>query len=277
MRALSRSLRLSGAPVPVPWPMLSRYIRPRAQNMMAVLACPGVGKSFFALEWAMALKEPSLYVSLDTDLFTQAVRVISRMTRYTTEEVSEGYDTDEEGWVRKWEPYVESLGESVRFVDRTGGTRAIAEMVSAETEYWGSPPPLTIIDNVGDLLDGPEAAQEYQRVFGELKRITVEHHTFVVALHHIVKKQLKFNKETDEQVDATTLPVHMSDGLYGGDRSTHIVLGLWRPQPERLRVAVLKNRMGKASPGGHVYVDLHADFTRSRLYDLDVARLAGIA
>jgi hypothetical protein len=263
MRDLARSLRISGAAVPVPWPSVARLIKPRSGNLMVVLAAPGVGKSSFALSWAAQLRRPCLYLSLDTSLVDQAVRIIAIRTHKTVEEVQAGHDEDLEAWIGTWEPVVKELDYPVRFCELSMGVKQVDELVAAEVEYWGEPPAIVFVDNVGNLLEKEESASEYRRIFSGLHRTARERNTLVIALHHIKRKPQK----ADDDEDPAQKPVHMSDGLYTGEQEVQFLLGLWRPHPNELTVAVLKNRMGPADPGGHLHTTLRADLARASLRD----------
>src|SRR4030095_12939769 len=61
--------------VPIPWDL---GITPLRGQLVMVLGSPGIGKSFFALKWAL-MAQPSVVLSLDTDLVTQATRAAGFM------------------------------------------------------------------------------------------------------------------------------------------------------------------------------------------------------
>ncbi len=233
---------------------------------MTVLAAPGVGKSAFALEWAACLDKPSLYISLDTSLTDQAIRLLARSTGLTVEQVTEGHDQDLDTWASRWEAQVSSMPYRARFCDITQTTRTIGELISAEAEYLGEPPALTIIDNTFNLIEQEESAGEYERIFGELKKVAREFNTLVVCLHHLKRRPSKPRGKQDEEEDSeATLPVHLTDGVYGCEKQSNFVLGLWRTHPTKLRVGVLKNRMGPASSTGTMHITLNADLRRMRI------------
>jgi hypothetical protein len=236
---------------------------------MVVLAAAGVGKSALALAWATMIGKPSLYVSLDTALVDHAIRILARETGLTVGEITDGHDDDLEGWVEKWYEVLDDLPTRARFSDAAYTVRSVGELVRAETEYWGEPPALTIVDNLGDLLEEGESAAEYRRILLELKRIAVDNDTLVVALHHLRKRPAKSrSQDDDDEGDEGTQPVHVGDALYESDKHAKFVLGLWRPQPDRMAVGVLKNRMGPASRNGSLYVTLEANLERMRIEEL---------
>lgn len=268
MRDLARSLRLTGRPVPVPWRGLGRWVKPRGQNLMLVLAAGGVGKSAFALEWALSLGHPCLYVSLDTSLVDHGVRILARDTGLRVEDIQEGHDDDPDDWSATWGDVLSELDYPARFCDIAQTAREVDELVAAETEYWGDAPLLVIVDNLGNLLEKDEGAAEYRRVLRELHmRVAKKHDTLVVALHHLRKLPPKQSRkdEDDEDLEQGTKPVKLSDALYESDKEAQYVLGLWRPEPKRMAVGVLKNRMGPASRTGRLHTTLDADLAHMRI------------
>lgn len=232
---------------------------------MVVLAAGGVGKSAWGLEWATQIGVPSLYISLDTSLVDHTIRLIARSTGLTVEQVQHGHDEDLDAWVDTWHDYVEELPYQTRFCERAYTARTVGELIRAETEFWGEPPALTIVDNLGNLLEEQESAGEYRRILGELHRAAKENDTLVVALHHLRKRPAKVREKDNNEGDEGTQPVHLSDALYESDKEAQFVLGLWRPQPTRMAVGVLKNRMGPANRNGDLHVTLDADLRRMRI------------
>lgn len=275
MRDLARSLRLSGRPVPVPWTGLAHWIRPRAGDLMLVLGSGGVGKSAFALEWAISTPAPTLYVSLDTSLVDHGIRLSARTIGITVEQVQEGHDEDPVAWSETWGEYIASLPYQTRFCDQTDTVREIDELVRAETEYWGEPPLVTVVDNLSNVLEKEEGAGEYRRALAGLHKVGKQNDTMVMALHHLRRQPPKKRvTENDDNDDEGTKPVHLEDALYEGDKEAQFVLGLWRPQWNRMAVGVLKNRMGEAARNGALHTSLYADLKRMRITSPLAARSA---
>jgi hypothetical protein len=262
MRDLARSLLHTGEPVPVPWPSVGRYLKPRTQSVLVVLAASGVGKSTLALDWVLEHPNPSLYCSFDTALVDHAIRVIARNTNLTTEEIEKGQEQDPAEWAHRYQGYLESLHHKVRFFDQNVKPETIGELVAAETEYWGEAPKLVVVDNLKNLV-AAESAAEYRQIVGELLRIAKEHHVLIVALHHLRKKPAK---EDDEEDDGTK-PVRLRDSLYPVDQDAKYVIGLWREQPWELSISILKNRMGRADANARLRTELIVDLEKSQVKD----------
>lgn len=253
MRSLARSLRVEGEPVEVPWPGLRDLVKPRPGNLVVIQAAPGVGKSTLALLWALKVGRPTLYGSWDTTLQEQAIRAAAHLSGQKTNDI--------EGDPAGWSEWLWDRPEPLRFIDLTMTYEDLHELVAAETEFFGGPPALIIVDNAGDLLATEESVGEYRRVFSTLKRIARKTKSVVIALHHLHRKSQKQGEETDQ----STKVVRLQDSLYTGDQITEIVLGLWRPREDLMRIGVLKNRMGRADPTGKLYVDFQCDLGKASI------------
>ena len=227
--------------------------------MATLLGAPGAGKSTLVLDWLDRVQVPSLYISLDTSLVDQAVRYVARRTGASMQEV-ELYP------VEKTKAELERIESRIRFFGITVRTHAIGEVVAAETEYWGEPPAIVVIDNMKNLVEKEEGAAEYERIISDLHRVVRDHNTFILALHHIVRPM------RDSKDKARQRPVMMTDGMYAGERDVNFVFGIWRPREDQLRVAILKNRMGRDAPDGSLYttLDFHGD--TARVEDMDSVR-----
>lgn len=272
MRDLARAASMGGRPVPVPWPSLAHYVKPRGQDLMLVLAAGGVGKSAFALEWAFRLGEPAVYVSLDTSLVDQGIRVVSKTTGLTVSQVTEGHDTDPEAWSEQQRTLLGDVDVQLRFTALADTANEVDEVVAAETEYWGEAPLLTIVDNLQNLLEKEEGAAEYRRILSRLHKVAKKHDTLVMALHHLRRRPPKKRGEDELEDDPGSQPVHLDDALYEGDKEAQYVLGLWRPQWNRMHVGVLKNRMGSASRTGAVHASLYCDVRRMEISEIGQQR-----
>jgi hypothetical protein len=271
VRSLVKALHTTGEIAPAPWSNLAFYIKPRTGNLMAVAAASGVGKSMFALNWVAKTPGPHLYVSLDTTLDDQAVRLLALTGHLTTEQITEGRDEDP-AWAGLWSDHLSSLDTAVRFTDQPTNLKEIKEVVIAETEFFGRSPVVVVVDNVADLLEEEESASEYHRIFGGLRQIARDCNTMVMALHHLRRKPARFGSAEQDQ---GTKPVMKTDILYGGDREVQYLLGLWRSRPDILSCGVLKNRMGQADPSSNINVRLRADFAKGTVSEdamLDYAR-----
>lgn len=243
-KALARDTRTYR--VDVPWSSLG-LLEPLRGSLCVVLAQPGMGKSALALNWALGINSPSLLVSLDTDLTTQAIRAAAISSGTPMQTVKKD--------PKAWSLYLNRMASRVRAYDIGVQPKEILGMVNAETEYWGVPPELTIVDNISNLVREGDY-QEYRKLFVDLHRIARAGDTFVLALHHVNRGPKPGS------------PLKLTDGQYSGEQEAEMVLGLWNKDEDYLNVSVLKNRSGRADPTGKLYSTLRFDRQTMRIRDL---------
>ena len=248
--ALSRALRFGGSTLPVPWQSLSEMIEPEPGFLVIVLAAPGVGKSLLGLTWAYGTGRPSLIVSLDTDLRSQALRVVAMLRDLEVDHVKGNPEQHSQWLARQRLP--------VRWSDVPIAAEQLPALLEAEEEWGGDIPSLVLVDTVGDLVK-EESYEEYVHTFSELHKTAKRYKTVVVALHH-----LKRGSAYDG-----TKPVNLNESLYSGDKQAEIVLGLWRPKDDEIRVGVLKNRMGPADRNGGYFATLACNLARAQIREFD--------
>lgn len=228
---------------------------------MVVLGSPGVGKSLFALNWALSVNEPSVLVSLDTDMTTQALRAASILSGASTASV--------QSFAMGWAQYLDRKNLLCRMYDLNLGTRDINDLVEAESEFWGRPPSLVFVDNVANIVKDT-SYEAYRSTFLGLQAVARSHGVTVVALHHVKR-------------DSASGRLSLHSGQYSGEQDAELVLGLWRSQgtdgslkPSTstsagnsvLNVGVLKNRHGVADPQGGLVRNLYLDHETLRLIPL---------
>lgn len=204
----------------------------------------------WALNLAYGSRVPTLYVTLDTPLVTQATRSWALLGKGAVDEV--------ELRPRRWmlrsrrHPHL----DHVQWSDTPMSPDELPDLCSALVEYWGESPRLVIVDNVGDLAS-ERTYEGFTHAFAMLKRVAHKTRSTVVSLHHATKKN-----DPDE-------PVYLNDVEYAGDKQPDVVLGMYAPTPRRIRVEILKSRLGKARPDGSLSVDLKVDFARARVMEFD--------
>lgn len=249
MKAIARALEAPQTVLPVPWEPLRKLIELEPGFFVLGLAAPGVGKSVFALNWALGLGRPSLFVSTDTDLRTQAKRCYAYLTQEELDGISPAVAKE----------FLEKQKQQVRWVDELNGVMDLAEIIEAEREFLGQTPALVIVDVVDDLVT-EEDHSSYKKAFKVLHRMARKYGTVIFGLHHIRRGEAAKG----------TSPVSMDDGTFTGEQTAEVVLGLWKsavsgggvlPQ-DTLSVAVLKNRTGRVPPGP---VQLRARFEVARI------------
>lgn len=245
MRSLARALSHQGEVVPVPWQELTTYLKPERGQLHTVIGAPGVGKSSWALEYALSLAsdtEPVLYVTLDTPIADQAARIIANLRGVSIQTVKDNQATHAE-WLTQ-----QRL--SIRFSDMGMGVDELDELIEAEAQWFGQSPTFMVVDNAGDLVEGEDDPAKFSKVFRSLRDIALRRQMVVLALHHIKR---------GEAANGDVRP-SMSDGIYGGERPSSSVLGLWLPGPGEMAVTVLKNRHGAKGE-----IRLPVDLSKARI------------
>lgn len=222
-------------------------MEPLRGSLCVVLGQPGVGKSAFALNWALTIPSPSVLMSLDTDLTTQAIRSASIVSGTSMADVKQN--------PKAWSQYLNQKVQQVRAYDIHVSPREVLSIIEAEREFWGVSPALTIIDNVSNFLtDG--GYEEYRKLFVDLHRIARKGDTFILALHHVTR-----SAKAGE-------PLTMASGQYAGEQEAEMVLGLWSKDEDYMNVSILKNRSGRADPSGNLHTSLRFNRETMQVRDL---------
>lgn len=239
--------RKQGSEIPIPWNL---GIHPMRGNLMVVMGSPGVGKSLFALNWCLTMEQPSLLLSLDTDMATQASRACSILAGVTQQQVS--------ARPLAWAQYLDRKNLMCRMYDLNLGTQELNELVKAEEEYWGVAPGLVIVDNVSNVVK-EMSYEAYRSSFLGLQKVARMRGCVVVALHHVKR-------------DSSSGALSLHSGQYSGEQEAEVVLGLWRSGPV-LQVGVLKNRNGPSDPSGYLSKPLTLSHQTLRMEEADVNTL----
>ncbi len=126
------------------------------------------------------------------------------------------------------------------------------DMLHALTEWIGKAPPVTIIDNLIDLIVPGKSHHEttfYSVALPELKRIALEHDTCIMVLHHVTRGGGSNHGRGQS-------PMAMNDLLYSGEREARHVWGVFNDGAGQIIIQVLKQQDGQADPDGDLRVPL---------------------
>ena len=239
----------AGDPLPTVFPSLPPFLR---GQLCLICAGPGTGKSALILTYALRAKVPTLYMSADSDAFTQLSRSVSILT----------------GWG------LDKASRMVRDEDLNGATPALADIpircnyqaspsldqvessMLAYDEVYGDFPALVVVDNVtnvrtgGDNEDDPFAGLE--SLMDYLHDMARQTSACVVGLHHVTGP----NNDGDKPI-----PLSGVKGQIG--RVPEMILTLHRVGSQfgvgSLNVSTVKNRAGVADPSGKDFVSLEFD------------------
>lgn len=213
-------------------------------QLVLVAAAPGSGKSAFVLTQALASKVPTLYVSADSDAFTQLTRSMCILTGMTLDEaekmVLEGKDNAIDD--------ILSLAP-IRFTYNASPTLDDIELsMQAYDEVYGDYPAMVVIDNVTNVRSGAGDDDPFsglESLMDFLHSMGRETGSCVVGLHHVTGP---FN-DADKPIPLSGVKGQIA-------RVPEVVMTLHRPTEESIGVSVTKNRGGRADPSGHDFAEL---------------------
>ncbi len=254
MFTLNQSLHVkghSGDPLPAVWKTLEQKGTNFLRGQLALIcAGPGVGKSALILTYALKAQIPTLYLSADSDAFTQLSRTLSILTgkplSETTNMVRAGNIGDHG---KKFD------GIPIRFVyDASPDLGRIKEVLKSYWELQGDYPALLIVDNITNVRTGGQENDE--NPFAGLESLMDFLHdkarktgSCVVGLHHVTGKY----NDAEGHVPLSGVKGQLA-------RVPEMVLTLHKVNeplgPASLRISTVKNRAGKADPSGFDYVAL---------------------
>lgn len=265
MKSIARSLQASatvGDPIPMPWPTLDSTLQLHTKELCIVAGAPGAGKSVFALNVAMAMNDPVLYVAQDS-----APSVYARSAALALNgEIRWVYDT-----LRDDDTKADLIREVAKHNPNMlihGGAltvEGIEDRLIALKELYGSAPSLVILDNLIDLIVPGHVHTDagfYAAALNPLKQMAIKHNVCMLALHHTTRR----GSDTNNPHGLGTRALKMTDLLYSGERESEHVIGVFHDvNKTRLSIQVLKQRDGDADPEGSLQVPLIWHPTYGRL------------
>lgn len=229
----------------------------RRGQLCLICAGPGTGKSALALTQAVRSRVPTLYMSADSDAFTQVSRSFSIHTGLTMDE-TERYARGEEVLPSTLIKAEELKQIPIRFNFLAAPKLSnIEKSMEAFDELYGEYPALTVVDNITNVRNGTEDNAE--NPFGGLEvfldyanEMARETQSCVIGLHHV-------NGPYNDQ----NRPIPMS-GVKGQiGRVPQMILTLFRSGPGSVGVSPVKLRGAKFDPSGEYYTEL--DFEGSTM------------
>lgn len=181
-------------------------------------------------------------------------RIAALLTGDTMEEIEEAYKLGDEGYYEEVISY--NLRNKMRFVWDTSLTLdEFGNEIEAFGIAYGDFPELIIVDNVRDLYAGQDKFQAWAQIEQYLKSVALSTGALVVGLHHL----------TGHYADGVESPP--LGGVEGQiTKKPDMVWTLWGSSLGRvLKVNIVKNRGGKASPAGNLTVELSVDYDRAEI------------
>jgi predicted ATP-dependent serine protease len=226
----------------VPIAGLAKKITPGPGHLILVQGAPGIGKSMIALWWALNMDRPALYLSIDSDLATQAARTVSMLTGTKFSDVR--------GSISEWQSYLRTLDRTLPMMfDNTVTADDIDGMVRAFKEFYTFTPSLVVVDNLKDIIPS-YTFENVTDAIRQLVRVAKRHKTTVLVLHHVNR---------GSGAGAGNRPPSMDSGKFGGEDDAQFVIGLWDSFDEYvgpcLKARINKNRFGPKGDDVKMQVD----------------------
>lgn len=240
MRRLSRAVRTAGASAPsLPnmYPSLAeRGVSVRTGECSMIAGPPASGKSMLALSLAVRAEVETIYLSADSHLQTQSMRVLSMLTDTEQQIVEQTMINDKD-----WAAEVLKRADHIRwsFHSAPSATDIEAEVL-AHVELTSRAPELFIVDNLTDCVVDGEEWSGARSFLKDMKYLAREYSMAMLVLHH-----------TSEgvQVPAGTCPPRYS--VQGKVAQTPALLMTVSHDPSGyLGVCPVKNRYGPSNPSG---------------------------
>lgn len=229
-------------------------IQLRKSEVTLTFGRSGAGKSIFALNHAIRVGVPALYISCDMDRYLTSVRAGAILAGKSTREIEEALSTAEgKEDVKRFLRGAPNLYFSY---ESRPTPEEVGEIIEAFTERFGIPPGLLVADNLMNFYplgnDEWSGLREWSHVFHHFAR---DLGTAAHILHHANTSGLDLSKPPP--MTAIKGQVHELQGL---------ILGVAQV-PGHLRIAAIKNRHGKDDPTGNSFVQLALDGPRVTLAD----------
>lgn len=246
-------------PLPDPWPALanSKYeVQFLPAQFVMICGPSGAGKSFMALDAALKMAVPTLYLSCDSDEMTMVVRAASAVTKHNQRDVREVY---KRGLFK--EVYGDALRNSairLSFDPSNPTMEDVALTLEAYREVEGLYPRLLVLDNVMNL-EGDNSGNEWgflRQASKDLHLIARKTKACVLALHH-----------TSEQSDSFSMKAPPKTAIKGKITEMAPVILTVSHDAGELWVAVVKNRFGQSDPMAKDPLRFIADLSRAQIWD----------
>jgi predicted ATP-dependent serine protease len=260
MKTLSRSVGrpdIGGEPLPPVFRTFeNNQIIVRRAEVSMIAGTPGAGKSTLALALALRAKQPTLYLSADTNAHTMAMRLYSMILGVSQHEAEKAIALDPAAARDKL-----ALASHIYWSFDSNPTLGdIGDEVSAMEELLGDSPALIVIDNLMDIsMDGGEEFSNMRSALKELKYLARDTNAALLILHHTKEGSAGNPCQARSalqgmvaQLPALILTVGQADGMLG--------------------VAAVKNRYGKADASGNSPVWLQFNPEYMYIADLEEVR-----
>ena len=241
------------------WPSLKdKHIQFRRGQVCMVAAAPNVGKSMFALVYALQANARTLFFSADTDTTTVMMRAASHLSGHSQITVESNLLTNSNWYNEKFEKM-----SNIQWVfDSSPSLDDIETEIKAYIELYGAAPELIVIDNLMNV------AAETDNEWAGLRAIMMDLHDMarqteacVLVLHH-VSEQSEYGQGMQPP------PRRAVHGKVSQLPALMLTMG-YDPYNKELLVAAVKNRFGPHAADGSMFVGLKVDYLNCQITEKD--------
>lgn len=221
----------------------------RSQVSM-IAAGPGVGKSAFALNYAVRAKLNTLYLSPDSDLMMLSSRVLASTWNISLRDAVSFIEQDDYAALKT----ISEATQHMRFDFGAGPTLYdVKDNVDAYAHVHGCYPELIVLDNLKDVQNDGGEYERFNETIDFCHQMARKTSAHVMILHHVIGVY--------ENGD---VPVPFNGLVQKPGKSVRLVLTLFRVQPGVLGVRVVKSNNSKASGDATFGCDI--GFDPERMY-----------
>lgn len=263
---LSRSLRRcaeSGSPLPtVFYSWENAGIRSRRGQLTMIAGAPNAGKSLLALHVAIKAEVPTLYVSADSDEWTQVTRSVASLTSSTMDEVEETFKL---GAGSIYTPDLDGASHIHFSFNPSPTLEDIALDIEAEIEMTGDAPTFLIVDNLMNVDVEGEDLGGMRQIVKAMHHLARHYGCAVWLLHHC-SEQPQWGP-VDRCPPRAAIQGKVS-------QLPELIITVAQDQAGHLLTCAVKNRSGPAYPRGDRPVSLFVRPDRMGLYEDSMSYLA---
>lgn len=229
----------------------------RKGQLCMVAAGPGSGKSMLVQAIVHngdgKEKNTALYLSADSDASVMHERAGALSTDLDQDTIREMVA---EGNTAMIDAAIKAKHSHVTYSFRSSPSEDyIIDELTAYVELHGRFPEVLVVDNLKDMADDDDA-DEFRALDDAttfLNSLAKSAGLAVIALHHVVG-----------HMEDNQAPIPLS-GVRGKiNKTATVILTLYRPSSETMRISVVKNRGGMSDSSGNFWVPLEVDAGKMR-------------